>query len=201
MKQYTLTRSALCVSLALTTTSAFAANSWLSRVNTVSEDQQQQIHVANYVESLSSIDARDTSQAVFDITVSLYNNPQGNEKLIYDQVFANFADAVCEQSNGEHKLGKISVFRENKHRSKSDIIWGPREWPRANASGFGANGMHIWFGDIFPNGAGAGLDHNMLQDPVGAGYTLAHEWGHYAYGVFDEYRGSAESGQASTPLS
>ena len=28
---------------------------------------------------------------------------------------------------------------------------------------------------------------NMLADEEGAGYTLAHEWGHYFYGVYDEY--------------
>jgi len=194
-----LTKSAFCVGVALASTSGFAANSWLSRVNTVDDHQQKRVVTAQKVQSISAV-STDSSKAVFDITVSLHNNPQGSEKVVYEEIFAHFADAVCEQTNGEHKLGKVSVFRENKHRSKSDIIWGEREWPRANASGFGANGMHIWFGDVFPNGSGPGKDHDMLQDPQGAGYTLAHEWGHYAYGLFDEYQGSADSGEPSTPI-
>lgn len=199
MQKNKLTKSALYVGIALASTSALAANSWLSRVNTVDENQHKKIFSAHNVQSVSGR-ATDSSKAIFDITVSLHNNPEGVEQTVYENIFSHFADAVCEQTNGEHKLGKVSVFRENKHRSKSDIIWGEREWPRANASGFGANGMHIWFGDVFPNGASEGVDHDMLLDPVGAGYTLAHEWGHYAYGLFDEYQGIADSGEPSTPL-
>lgn len=194
-----LSKVAICVGFALTSSSAMAANSWLSRVNTVTEQQEKSIVSANHMQAVSAMSS-DSSNAVFDITVSLYNNPKGNEQKVYEEILGYFADGVCEQSNGEHKLGKISIFRENKHRSKSDIIWGDREWPRANTAGFGANGMHIWFGDVFPNGAGQGKDHNMLTDPLGAGYTLAHEWGHYAYGVYDEYKGNAVSGAANATL-
>ena len=144
-----LTQTALCVAAALASTSTIAANSWLSRVSTVDQHQQKKVFAANRMQSLSAV-STDSSTAIFDITVSLYNNPEGAEQNAYEEIFKNFADAICEQTNGEHKLGTVSVFRENKHRSKSDIIWGSREWPRANASGFGANGMHIWFGDVFP---------------------------------------------------
>jgi len=199
MQNNKLTKSALCVGMALASTSVFAASSWLSRVNTIDENQNKQTFSAQNIQSVN-VSSTDSSKAIFDITVSLHNNPEGVEQVVYEEIFANFADGICEQTNGAHKLGKVSVFRENKHRSKSDIIWGEREWPRTNASGFGANGMHIWFGDVFPNGASPGVDHDMLNDPLGAGYTLAHEWGHYAYGVFDEYQGTADSGEASTPL-
>ncbi|WP_349304616.1 VWA domain-containing protein [Pseudoalteromonas sp. NEC-BIFX-2020_002] len=199
MQKSKLTKSALYVGVALASTSAIAANSWLSRVNTVDQQQYKKVLTAQKVKSIPAV-STDSSKAVFDITVSLHNNPEGSEKVVYEEIFSHFADAVCEQTNGEHKLGKINVFRENKHRSKSDIIWGKREWPRANASGFGANGMHIWFGDVFPNGSGPGIDHNMLHDPQGAGYTLAHEWSHYAYGLFDEYQGIADSAEPNTPI-
>lgn len=199
-QQFTLSKSALCIGLALGSTSAMAANSWLSRVNTESVDYVKKIVPAAQLQTTQA-STNDSTKAVFDITVSLHNNPEGAEQQKYEEILGHFADGICEQSNGEHKLGKVSIFRQNKHRSKSDIIWGEREWPRANASGFGANGMHIWFGDVFPNGAGPGNDHDMLQDPIGAGYTLAHEWGHYAYGVFDEYKGNSASGGASSPVS
>ena len=202
MQKSKLTKSALYVGIALASTSAIAANSWLSRVNTVDQQQYKKVLTAQKVKSISSVStaSNDSTKAVFDITVSLHNNPQGSEKIAYEQIFSHFADAVCEQTNGEHKLGRINVFRENKHRSKSDIIWGEREWPRANVSGFGANGMHIWFGDVFPNGSGPEKDHNMLQDPQGAGYTLAHEWSHYAYGLFDEYQGTTDSAAPGSPI-
>ncbi|MBE3674047.1 VWA domain-containing protein [Pseudoalteromonas distincta] len=199
MKKSKLTKSAICVGLAIASSSAVAANSWLSSVSTDDQQHHQNVLMSQGVQSTSPL-STDSSKAVFDITVSLHNNPQGSDKVVYEQIFSHFANAVCEQTNGVHKLGKVRVFRDNKHRSKSDIIWGEREWPRANASGFGANGMHIWFGDIFPNGAGPGQDHNMLLDPQGAGYTLAHEWSHYAYGLFDEYKGTADSSEPSAPI-
>lgn len=132
-----LSKVAICVGLALTSSSAIAANSWLSRVNTVTEQQDKSIVSANHMQSVSVMTS-DSSNAVFDITVSLHNNPEGSDQKAYEEILGYFADGVCEQSNGEHKLGKISIFRENKHRSKSDIIWGEREWPRANTAGFGA---------------------------------------------------------------
>ncbi|MFS1424468.1 Ig-like domain-containing protein [Shewanella sp. 10N.286.48.B5] len=200
MKQFSFSKSALCIGLALGSTSAMAANSWLSRVNTESENYEAKVLVASQLQAVQQ-KSNSSAKAVFDITVSLHNNPEGSDQQQYEEILGNFADGICEQSNGEHKLGKVSIFRENKHRSKSDIIWGAREWPRANASGFGANGMHIWFGDVFPNGTGPGTDYDMLSNPVGAGYTLAHEWGHYAYGLFDEYKGNSATGISSRTLS
>lgn len=194
-----LTKSAICIGLALASSSAIAANSWLSRVNSNELTQYQNVLASQKTQYISAL-GTDSSNAVFDITVSLHNNPEGSDKVAYEQIFSHFANAVCEQTNGEHKLGKIRVFRESKHRSKSDIIWSEREWPRANVSGFGANGMHIWFGDVFPNGSAPGQDHNMLLDPQGAGYTLAHEWSHYAYGLFDEYQGTTDSAEPNTPI-
>lgn len=49
--------------------------------------------------------------------------------------------------------------------------------------------------DIFEEGGNGGSDYNFLsnenQQRMG-GYTLAHEWGHYYYGLYDEYVGKAE---------
>jgi hypothetical protein len=43
--------------------------------------------------------------------------------------------------------------------------------------------------DIFAGGDSiTGKDVDLLLDEEGAGYTLAHEWGHYAYGLGDEYK-------------
>ncbi len=46
-------------------------------------------------------------------------------------------------------------------------------------------------GDIFP----FSTPYNTLLDSKqkGAGYTLAHEWGHYYYGLYDEYKGKDTS--------
>ena len=70
-----LSKVAICVGLALTSSSAIAANSWLSRVNTVTEQQDKSIVSANHMQSVSVMTS-DSSNAVFDITVSLHNNPE-----------------------------------------------------------------------------------------------------------------------------
>jgi len=46
---------------------------------------------------------------------------------------------------------------------------------------------------IFTDGNGAGNDYDFLSDEAhqrGGGYTLAHEWGHYYEGLYDEYVGA-----------
>jgi len=185
------------------TFSVNAGNSWLSR-SVVKEQPQQQKQKIKYAYSTSSAVTKrsaasvDSSLTTFDITVSLHNSPAGDddasttgndEQTKYEEILGHFADAICEQSNGAHKLAKVSLFKNSNHQSKADIVWNDKEWPRAHPSGFGANGMHIFFGDVFPGGSG-GADYDMLANPIAAGYTLGHEWGHYTYGVFDEYKGN-----------
>jgi calcium-activated chloride channel regulator 4 len=142
----------------------------------------------------------DAAQEIFSIVVSVHGNPSGDgkpdndlpgeEQKKYEDVIRNFADALCEESNGAHRLGEVRIFRRGEQSGRADIIWNAREWPRAPLSGHRANGLGIIFGDVFPNGNGPGSDKDMLGDPIGAGYTLAHEWGHYAYGLYDEYKGN-----------
>ncbi|MEP0354571.1 Ig-like domain-containing protein [Paraglaciecola sp.] len=197
---------AVLIGCSLLPSNVLAGNSWLSK-STVLENQKQP---KSYY-STNLIDAKaieNSDQVLFDITVSLYNSPAGDDDAlttngdpqeIHEEIIGHFADAVCEQSNGIHKLQKVSLFKNKKHQAKADIIWNNSEWPRAHLAGFGANGMHIYFGDIFPGGNGTS-DKDMLADTKGAGYTLGHEWGHYVYGLFDEYSGSADStASASTP--
>jgi hypothetical protein len=67
-------------------------------------------------------------------------------------------------------------------------VWNAAEGPRAAPSGFGVSGRHITFGDVFPDGCGGGCDVNFLVRQEEGGYTLGHEFGHYVFGLYDEYR-------------
>jgi uncharacterized protein YegL len=140
-----------------------------------------------------------STTAVFDMSISIAENPSGDndstadpgasddEQNAYETVFKHFADAVCEQTNGAHKLGKLTVFREGKQSSNVDIVWGKTGRPNANPTGFGKAGWQIrmfdTFGDI--KVSDGGTDLQLL------GYIAGHEWGHYVLGVYDEY---AEAG-------
>lgn len=168
---------------------AMASVSWFSKVRGPEGSQAP----------LSALRKETSPQTVFDVAVSLYNDPSGDEdpdndtgseqQTAYEQIVRSWADGVCEESNGAHKLGRVRIFRNGSFPA-ADVIWNRSEHPRATPSGFGSAGGNIIFGDEFPGGQGDGnppLD--MLADPEASGYTLAHEWGHYVYGLYDEYRG------------
>lgn len=169
-------------------TQLLAADSWFSKVRSPQGPE----------EPLSAKWKTTVSQTVFDLAVSLYNDPSGDDdpdhdsgseqQTIYEEIIRHWADGVCEESNGAHKLGQVRIFRNGAFPA-ADVIWNAREHPRAQASGFGVAGQHLIFGDVFPDGQGQGNDLDMLIDPEASGYTLAHEWGHYVYGLYDEYIG------------
>lgn len=143
-----------------------------------------------------------TTPVLFDVVVSLYNEPagdndgdtQGNpgseDQDVYERIFQYFADTVYESTDGAHKIRRIRIYRNGEYASQSDIFWNEAGHPNASLDGISASGQHINMFDTFTDGNGAGNDLNFLTDEIeGAGYTLGHEWGHYAYGVYDEYEG------------
>lgn len=189
-------------------TPAQGAYSWMSQVKFYDQVTDQEISYTQWQANATS------TTAVFDVSISLYNNPQGDDDWTvtstnpddtdqrkYEAVIKYWADAIYESSNGTHKLGKVRIFRNGKQSKVADVVWNEKEWPRANVSGYGTDGQRIMFGDIFPGGCGTGCDKDMLADDDGAGYTLGHEWGHYTYGLYDEYKGSSATGGITTPLS
>ena len=137
----------------------------------------------------------DSPLAVFDIVVSLYSQPSVADRAAYETIFGHAAEAVCEETNGATKLGRVRIFQNGILGEVADVVWNASEWPRANPSGFGELGLRIMFGDIFPNGCGSGCDINYLSASRqnDAGYTIGHEWGHYVLGLYDEYQGSNPS--------
>ena len=137
--------------------------------------------------------SRDDSRTVFDVIISLYNNPSGDdnpnndtgfeEQTAHEEIIRYWADGIYEQSNGTHKLGQVKIFVSGQQSSIADVIWHQNSG-RAGAfpSGYGIDGRNInFFG-------GYSLES--------AGYTLAHEWGHYVYGLYDEYRERKEDWSA-----
>lgn len=97
------------------------------------------------------------------------------------------ADGVYEATEGAQKLRKVRIFRKSAKHSVADIIWDALGHPSAHINGIVDTGGHIYMFDVFKDGKGKGVNHDLLTDRIGAGYTLAHEFGHYALGVYDEY--------------
>ncbi len=128
-----------------------------------------------------------------DVVISLYNDPDGDndmatqdERTPYEKIIGYFADGMFEASNGVHQLRKVRIYRNSRFGDKADIVWAGSGGPCANPSGRGTAGQHIYMYDLFSS-------TDFLADDSGyqgGGYCLAHEWGHFAYGLYDEYVGS-----------
>lgn len=118
---------------------------------------------------------------VFDVVISLYNNPQGTERNRYEEIIRYWADGIYEQSNGAHKLGKVRFFLKSQQHAKADVIWDADTTEGncggcADVAGYGQGG-HIYVVDT-------------IKNTESFGYVLAHEGGHYFYTLYDEYRES-----------
>ncbi len=128
-----------------------------------------------------------------DLTISLYKSTTIAERVAYTSVLGYFADAVYEMSNGTHKIRTVTIYDASNITQLfkdwgANIKWNSSEWPRASVSGYGRLGMNVMFGDSFP--FDTPFDALAQNNRRAAGYALAHEWGHYYYGLYDEYVGT-----------
>ncbi len=98
---------------------------------------------------------------------------------------------MYESSNGGHKIGKVTLFTEGGHADKADVKWTAECGPMARVSGrWKGAGSHVYHCDQNASRQNGILnlqaDH-LKQTNIG-GYTMAHEWGHFFYGLLDEYK-------------
>lgn len=133
-----------------------------------------------------------------DVTISLYTNPAN--RAPYEAIIRYFADGVYEASNGANRLRRVTIYTGGRNSDRSHVVWIQSCWPNAHISGYTNPGSNsrIQMCDTF-----SGV--NFLSNDCGAqggGYTLAHEFGHYFYSLYDEYKGSQSSASwIGTPLS
>lgn len=123
-----------------------------------------------------------------NVTISLYRAaPAGSAiRRTYEQAIRYFADGVYESSNCAHQLGKVSIYQRGKAKDTADIVWVRKVHPAAIPSGYRREGGNVSMGDVYNE-----EDQTTLGDQGqrNMGYTLAHEWGHIYYSLFDEYQG------------
>ncbi len=103
-----------------------------------------------------------------------------------DSAMKAFAAATYQMTEGRHKIGKVYIFENSQNINRADMQFLHRVG-RANAhtGGLLDSGSRM---QMFT------LDAVNVLDPV-IGKTMAHEFAHYAYDLFDEYR---EAGTFST---
>lgn len=156
------------------------AHHWLSR-NEWKQDDDSGVTIKPKTSNSISGGAR-----VFDLTISMYKERTEEERAYISEALTNFAYAVYEATDGAHKIGKIKIYEDG--RSGCDVKWTYRGHPNASLASKSGNGEIRMF-DVFENGYGTS-DMDFLssaKDRMGAGFTLAHEWGHAVYAFGDEY--------------
>lgn len=131
---------------------------------------------------------------VFDITISLWNHPPDHSNV--EDVLRNFARGVFEASNGAHKIRNITIHQDGLQKRFSNIIWkqGGTNAPAAVAmvGGILDDLGKIYFYDYAQDLNAGGIDDIDLANGTAEqrqelGFTLTHEFGHYAYSMGDEY--------------
>ena len=128
----------------------------------------------------------------FTVTVSLEANPQGDERIRYEEILVDFAAAVFEATEGSHTIETIRVYTGGSAHDRADIVWPRNGHPKAALNGIRGPGQ-IYMVDTFIGGAEDGGDLSLTSfddeelGPGAAGAVLAHEWAHYAYGLLDEH--------------
>jgi len=153
---------------------------------------------ANVLAGSSSLTKYETvnNTGYFDLVVSLDWLPTQTEKDgMLKNAFERFAKDVCIMSEGKQKLRSIYIYTDSKQISTADIQF-KNEGGRSNAhcNGIFDSGARILTYTGFSNG------NNRTDSYIG--HTMAHEFGHYVYGVYDEYSGSLSSStRPSKPLS
>ena len=123
--------------------------------------------------------------STLDFTVSLgwnwYGPPTGTwNRTTFTTRMDAFAKSLFAMTEGRHRVGKIYVYPSGKAWSKVDIRF------VSNRSGTSAANVADWrkaTGNIEMY-----LWENATSKDSFIGPVLAHECGHYVYGVYDEYR-------------
>lgn len=129
-----------------------------------------------------------TSINILDFVVSLHKTPSSQaERDRYRKVLEYFADAVYEATEGKIRVGNIYIYTDYRFASKADILWRNSGWPNSFISAYDKlEGQHINMFDVF--GETFDITKDDDKEYRKAGYTIAHELGHYAFGLYDEYK-------------
>ena len=139
--------------------------------------------------------APDATPVIIDLEISIHKSTvPPADRTKYEKIIEYFADAVFEASEGENKIGKVTFYEGGVCVKKADVVWKANCHPEAAVSGRGKDNWNVTFCDVFKwkddKGNPQSIDFLLVHEA--GGYTLAHEWGHYYYSLYDEYVGVAK---------
>lgn len=154
---------------------------------------QEDVHALEKIRQVGRVDRATCGNATcLDLLVTLNGSPQGDERKRWVEIMEHFADAIWEATEKKHKLRNIRIYRNSTSTASSDIHFrmptatpSPGDWPNVPQKGGILSGGRI---NMYASAKHwQGLERDFFSDPERAGYVLAHEMGHYFYGLYDEY--------------
>ena len=112
------------------------------------------------------------------------------DRAYVTRIIRAFARTNYTMTEGRHRIGTVYVYRNSQFGNNVDIRLLAAKPGRSNASvsGWGKPGKtsNNYVLDATAGGA--------PETALGLGQVVAHEKGHYTYGIYEEYEGSAGDG-------
>lgn len=169
LRESALKVSRLCAAVALAM-SAFTAGAAEHPLTKINYDAAKNVNVIDIVMSID-----------WDFDAP----PTGRDKAFIEAILRQTTQSFYTMTEGKQMLGKVYVYKNSQFIDNTDIQYLQKDG-RANANIAGIGNCKACRILMF-----AGTN----ETPDAHGKTVAHEFGHYIHGVFDEYR---EEGGTST---
>jgi hypothetical protein len=140
--------------------------------------------------------AQEPAGRTIDLTFSLYRTITLAERTAFETMIKYASDTIYEMSNRQHKIGKVTFYQNFENRRNAHVEWYACFWPQAHLGGYARPTLEkIKMGDFHPRSkdynpnvlCADGTNMLTAANLKYAGTTLAHEMGHYYYGLADEY--------------
>ena len=153
------------------------------------------IHQNSYLKTdstvLQTIDMTANTDFDFDASpAQTVGNGVALDRAYLTSTFASMAQTLFTMTEGRHRVGTVFVYRNNRFGNNVDtkIVALTKGRSNAHVAGWEKRGMMStnYLVDA----------QNNVETAKGLGQTIAHENGHYVYGVYDEYR---EAGKPIDP--
>ncbi len=145
--------------------------------------------------SIVSATTGDRDVRYVDVTISLHSGASISttaDRAKYEAIIGYFAEAVYEMSNGANRLRKVTFYRDKMNWDSAHVQWIDECHPNAYFGGYldaADPNKRVLMCDTASYNYSNFLDSETAQKE--GGYTLGHEWGHFFYGLMDEYQGSS----------
>ena len=184
----------LCVAVLTVLAYATSLQSAGNSLTRVIHDAQTQTSVINITVAIDwDVDASPTPTIVIK---GKAGTPLGRDYL--SRIFEVAADTIYTMTEGRHRLGTVYVYSKSRKFENVDLhIENKPGHAKGNVSGLFVNGRDVGLYTTYWKEVEYGKYEEREDPSFSMGRTIGHEFGHYLYGLYDEYSG--DSKYASDP--